>query len=265
LATLSRQFITIDGCRLQYQWHGPPTSEAPTLVFLHEGLGSISRWRDFPAALCARLGWSGLVYDRQGYGGSDPFHAPLSPRFMHDEALRVLPRVLEAFDIGRPILFGHSDGASIALIYAGAEPHAPAALILEAPHVFVEPITVSSIAAIRDAYRSTDLRARLERHHGTNADTLFESWAATWLSDEFRSWNVEEYLPKITCPTLVIQGNDDQYGTTRQVDAVAAGVSAPVNTVLLDACGHSPHIDQRNAVEAVSTEFLQQLDISAQS
>ena len=256
MSTVAPQFISIDGCRLQYQWHGPAATEAPTIVFLHEGLGSISRWRDFPAALCASLRWGGLVFDRQGYGGSDPFRAPLSPRFMHREALEVLPRVIEAFDLTRPVLFGHSDGASIALIYAGSYPRSPAALILEAPHVFVEPVTVTSIAAIRDAYRSTDLRARLARHHGSNVDVLFESWVSTWLSDEFRDWNIGEFLPAITCPTLVIQGKDDEYGTARQVEAVANGVSGRVETVLLDACGHSPHIDQRDAVEAASLGFL---------
>ena len=250
------QLITIDGCRLEYHWHGPPPSASPTIVFLHEGLGSITRWRDFPAALCARLGWGGLVYNRQGYGGSDPFRPPLPPRFMHHEALDVLPRVLDSFEISRPVLFGHSDGASIALIYCGSQPHSPAALIVEAPHVFVEPVTVASIAAVRDRYRSTDLRERLARHHGANVDTLFESWAATWLSDEFRDWNIETYLAAITCPTLVIQGANDEYGTARQVNAVANGVSGEVATVLLDACGHSPHIDQRDAVERLSWQFL---------
>ena len=265
LPALSTQFITVDGVRLEYQWHGPPASEAPTIVFLHEGLGSITRWRDFPAALCARMAWGGLVYNRQGYGGSDPLRPPLSPQFMHHQALHVLPRVLEAFGIARPVLFGHSDGASISLIYAGSRPDSPAALILEAPHVFVEPVTVTSIAAIHDSYRSTDLRARLERHHGSNVDLLFESWAGVWLSDEFRRWNIEEYLPTITSPTLVIQGTDDEYGTARQVEAVAAGVSGPVETHLLDGCRHSPHIDRRDALEAATVTFLQRLEITERS
>ena len=131
--------------------------------------------------------------------------------------------------------------------------------------MFVEPVTVTSIAAIRDAYRSTDLRARLARHHGSNVDTLFESWAATWLSDEFREWNIETSLAAITCPTLVIQGRDDEYGTAKQMNAVANGVSGRVDTVLLDACGHSPHIDQRDAVEATALRFLGQIDISGRS
>src|SRR6185369_5892972 len=163
--------LTIDGVRLEYRWVGAPPG-APTIVFLHEGLGSITQWRDFPAALCDRTGCRGLVYNRQGYGRSDPFDT-LSLRFMHHEALDVLPRVLDAFAIGQPVLFGHSDGGSIALIYAGSANAPPAMLVLEAPHVFVEDITVSSIARLRDSYRTGNLRARLERHHGGNVDRLF--------------------------------------------------------------------------------------------
>jgi len=256
LATAQPRFVTIDGCRLEYLWHGPPAGETPTVVFLHEGLGAISRWRNFPAALCAWLGWSGLAYNRQGYGGSDPFGAPLTPRFMHHEALDVLPRLLDSFAISRPVLFGHSDGASIALIGAGSELVQPAALALEAPHVFVEDLTVAGIRKIHGSYRSTDLRERLERHHATNVDALFDSWTGVWLSDEFRSWNIEEYLPRVTCPVLAIQGRNDEYGTLKQVEAIVAGVPGPVETVVLDDCGHSPHIDQRDAVEAAAARFL---------
>jgi len=262
LATLDTQFAIIDGCRLEYQWHGPPADEAPTIVFLHEGLGAISRWRDFPATLCSRLEWGGLVYNRQGYGRSDPFNAPLSPQFMHHEALDVLPRILDAFKISRPVLFGHSDGGSIALIYAAPTMAAsPSALILESPHVFVEDMTVASIAALRDSYRASDLRERLERHHGSNTDVLFESWTDVWLSDEFRGWNIEAYLPAVTCPTLVIQGRDDEYGTLRQPDAIVEGVSGEIQTLVLDACGHSPHIDQREAVESAALRFLEGPDL----
>ncbi len=230
-------------------------------MFLHEGLGAITRWRDFPAALCARLKWGGLVYNRQGYGASDPLGTLLTPRFLHREALEVLPRLLEVFEIARPVLFGHSDGGSIALIYAGSGLAQPAGLVLEAPHVFVEDLTVASIAEVRDSYGSSDLRKRLERHHGTNVDMLFESWIQVWLSDEFRHWNIEEYLPQVTCPMLVIQGTDDEYGTVKQVNAVAAGVSGRIETVLLEACRHSPHIDRREAVEAAVLSFLKQLDL----
>ncbi|HEY1307354.1 MAG TPA: alpha/beta hydrolase [Vicinamibacterales bacterium] len=305
MATLDTQFAIIEGCRLEYQWHGPPADEAPTVVFLHEGLGAITRWRDFPATLCAQLGWGGLVYNRQGYGRSDPLRAPLKPPFMHHEALDVLPRVLDTFKISRPVLFGHSDGGSIALISAGstgrltasakatavrrsferrrkaaptkaaptmaaptmaapttaAATSAPRALILESPHVFVEDMTVASIAALRDSYRASDLRERLARHHGSNTDVLFESWTRVWLSDEFRGWNIEAYLPAVTCPTLVIQGRDDEYGTVRQLDAIVEGVAGEVQTLVLDACGHSPHIDQREAVEAAALRCLEGLDL----
>jgi pimeloyl-ACP methyl ester carboxylesterase len=244
---------------LEYEWHGPLPGEAPTIVFLHEGLGAISRWRDFPAALCGRLGCGALVYNRRGYGRSDPLDPPLAPRFMHREALEALPRLLEMFDIRRPVLFGHSDGGSIALIYAGSGLASPTALILESPHVFVEDLTVASISEVRKSYRSSDLRDRLGRYHGANVDLLFESWTDVWLSDEFRDWNIEEYLPRVICPTLVIQGRDDEYGTVKQVDAIRAGVSAAIETLLLDACGHTPHIDRREAVEAASVRFLERL------
>jgi pimeloyl-ACP methyl ester carboxylesterase len=159
------------------------------------------------------------------------------------------------FEISRPILFGHSDGGSIALIYAGSGLAPAAALVLEAPHVFVEDVTVASIANVRASYGSSDLRERLERHHGTNADALFEYWTRVWLSDEIRHWIIEEYLPAIACPTLVIQGADDEYGTPKQVQSVAGGVSGKIETLLLEACGHSPHIDQREAVEAAALTF----------
>jgi pimeloyl-ACP methyl ester carboxylesterase len=249
-------FVTIDGSRLEYVWHGPPAGEAPTIVFLHEGLGSVTRWRGFPASLCERLEWGGLVYSRQGYGGSDPLGVPLSPDFMHREALEVLPRLLDSFAIRRPVLFGHSDGASMAVIYAGSTGAAPAALIAEAPHVFVEDLTVASIARIREAYDSSDLRTRLERHHRSNVDRLFESWTRVWLSHEFRRWSIEDSLPAIACPTLVIQGRDDEYGTLRQVEAIVAGAAGRVETLLLDRCGHSPHIDHPAAVQSAAAAFL---------
>jgi pimeloyl-ACP methyl ester carboxylesterase len=262
VANISSGFVTVQGCRLQYEWHGPLPGTAPTIVFLHEGLGAITRWRDFPATLCGRLGWGGLVYNRQGYGGSDPLRPPLSPDFMHREALDVLPRLLEAFDLQRPVLFGHSDGASIALIHAGSGLSSTAALILEAPHVFVEDKTVASIAELRDSYRASDLRQRFERHHGANAHTLFESWTQVWLSDEFRAWNIGPYLASIVCPTLVVQGRDDEYGTTRQVEAIRA-IAGPIETLLLEHCGHSPHLDQRAAVETAAATFLERFSCAA--
>jgi pimeloyl-ACP methyl ester carboxylesterase len=175
---------------------------------------------------------------------------------MHHHALDMLPRLLDAFDIRAPVLFGHSDGGSIALIYAGSGARVRA-LVLEAPHVFVEPLTVASIAAIRDAYDASDLPARLARHHGDNADRLFDFWTRIWLSETFRSWTIASTLPAITCPTLVIQGKEDQYGTLRQVDAISGAVAGHVEALVLDGCGHSPHIDQRAAVEAAAATFIE--------
>jgi pimeloyl-ACP methyl ester carboxylesterase len=253
--------VTIDDVRLEYRWVGPGSVEGvdrPTIVFLHEGLGSITQWKDFPAALCDRTGCRGLVYNRQGYGGSDPFDT-LTPRFMHHEALDMLPRLLEALEIQRPALFGHSDGGSIALIYAGSPGMAITVLILEAPHVFVEDVTVARIAEVRDAYRSSGLRTRLERHHGGNVDGLFDGWTAAWLNGAFRSWNIEEYLPAVACPTLVIQGADDEYGTVRQVETIADAVSGAVDTLVLDGCGHAPHLEQREKVLDAASAFLQRI------
>jgi len=253
--------VTIDGVRLEYRWVGTPARDAATIVFLHEGLGSITQWKDFPAALCERSGCRGLVYNRQGYGRSDRFDV-LSPRFMHHEALDILPRVMAALDIRQPVLFGHSDGGSIALIYAGSAAAPISALILEAPHVFVEDVTVARIAAIRDAYRASGLRTRLERHHGANVDHLFNGWTAAWLSDAFRAWNIEEYLPGVACPALVIQGADDEYGTVRQVEAIAGAVSGAIETLVLDGCGHAPHAEQREHVLNAASAFLRQMGIA---
>ena len=254
MRTLTREYLTVDGSRLEYCRIGPAAGDAPTIVFLHEGLGSITQWKDFPAALCERSGCHGLVYNRQGYGGSDTLDR-LSQRFMHHEALDVLPRVLDALEIKRPVLFGHSDGGSIALIYAGSGQHSLGGLILEAAHVFVEDVTVARIAELTASYRSTDLRARLERHHGVNVDRLFDCWTQTWLSPEFRDWNIEEYLAGIECPVLVLQGRDDEYGTLRQVEAIAAGVTHS-DTVVIDGCGHAPHLERRNEVLDASVGFL---------
>jgi pimeloyl-ACP methyl ester carboxylesterase len=234
---------------LEYRWiEGHP----PPLVFLHEGLGSVSTWRDVPDVLATRTGCAALVYSRHGHGGSDPLPAPRGVRFMHDEALRVLPELVEAHDIHNPILIGHSDGGSIALIYAGSVPsgstRTPRALVLLAPHVFVEDCSIESIRIMRERYATTDLRERLATHHGRDVDATFHGWNDVWLAPAFRNWNIEEYLAAITCPVLVIQGEDDEYGTRRQVDAIAAQVRGPVEVDLLPRCGHAPHRDQRELV-----------------
>ena len=254
------EFVSIDGARLEYVWHGPAPAQAPTLVFLHEGLGSISQWRTFPAELSSRLGCGALAYSRCGHGRSEGLTAPRSIHFMHDEATTVLPHLLDVFEVRRPILVGHSDGASIALIYAGSGFGDPIALLLEAPHVFVEDVTVTRIGELREQYRTTDLRTRLARHHGDNVDTLFQYWTDVWLRPEFRAWNIEAFLPDVSCPTLVIQGRQDEYGTERQVTALVAALDGRGEGVILDRCGHAPHIDQRATVEDIMSAFVRRLE-----
>jgi pimeloyl-ACP methyl ester carboxylesterase len=242
---------------LEYVWHGASPDEAPTLVFLHEGLGCVSAWRDFPARVAAATGCGALVYSRAGYGNSDPITVPRPVGFMHDEALATLPQVLDAAGVRRHILVGHSDGGSIALIYAGGVREAPLlGLVLEAPHVFVEELSVESIARSAEQYREGRLRAALERHHGQNTECAFWGWNQVWLGPAFRSWNIEEFLPRITVPVLVIQGEQDEYGTLRQVEAIERGCDGPVRRVILPDCGHSPHRDQPERTLDEITSFM---------
>jgi pimeloyl-ACP methyl ester carboxylesterase len=249
--------LRIGNQQLDYKWLGAAPAEAPTLVFLHEGLGSVSMWRDFPKRVVEATGDGALVYSRAGYGDSDPVDLPRTVHFMHDEALITLPKVLDAMSIREAILIGHSDGGSIALIHAGGTKDARVrGLILEAPHVFVEEHGLRRISAIAEEYRNGDLRRRLKRHHGRNVDCAFWGWNSVWLDPEFRSWNIEEYLPKIRVPVLVIQGEDDSYGTLRQVEAIEKRCSGPVTTVILEDCGHSPHVDQPATTLEAIVEFV---------
>jgi len=243
------------GRRLEYRWIGPGPGEAPTIVFLHEALGSVSTWRDFPARLAAASGCSALVYSRTGHGGSEPLSGLRSERYLHEEALDVLPAVLAHFSLSDVVLFGHSDGASISLIHAGAQPEAVRGLILEAPHVFVEEAAHGGILKAIEAYETRSLCERLSRHHGEGTDTLFRAWAEIWLRPSFRGWNIEEYLPSITCPVLVIQGEDDQYGTLRQVDSVVSQVRGPARRFVLSKCGHAPHAERPDEVLAATAAF----------
>jgi pimeloyl-ACP methyl ester carboxylesterase len=219
-------------------------------------------WRDFPDRVAAATGCGALVYSRLGYGASDPVRGPRPVRFMHDEALDVLPAVVERFKLEEVILFGHSDGASIAVVYAGARRGPVRGFVLEAPHVFVEPICIESIQRIAEAYETTGLRERLARYHGPNTDSMFRTWTDVWLRPEFRHWNIEECLPAIASPVLVVQGEDDEYGTVRQVDAVLTQVNGPAKSLVLARCGHSPHSDHPDEVlEAVSRFVRQTLDL----
>ncbi len=244
--------------RLEVAWLGPGPKESPTLVFLHEGLGSVSAWRDFPALLAKASGCGALIYSRRGYGSSDPAPLPRSVRFMHEEALEVLPRVLERFGIEAPILVGESDGASIALLYAGtaAGERRPRALLLEAPHLFVEEVCLRSIVSAREAYARGDLKKSLSRHHATDVDSTFHGWCDVWLDPAFREWSIRESLAGITAPVLAIQGEDDPYGTLRQVEDLAAGSGGYVELVVRPGCGHSPHREEPGRTLETMARFL---------
>lgn len=250
-------YLVVGGKRLEVAWHGPLPDQAPTLVLLHEGLGCVAMWRDFPAKLAASTGCGVLVYSRRGYGRSDACSLPRSVRFMHDEGLKVLPDLLEVAGIKECILIGHSDGGSIAIIYAGGTSANPLrALITEAAHVFCEEITLRSIEKAKEFYRHGDLRRKLEKYHGPNTDCAFWGWNDAWLHPDFRNWNLEEYLPSIKVPMLAIQGQNDEYGTDAQVESIAqqAGVGAEI--VVLSDSGHSPHHDQEAATLRAMTSFI---------
>jgi pimeloyl-ACP methyl ester carboxylesterase len=241
---------------LECLWFGPPPDEAPTLIFLHEGLGCAATWRDFPRRLADATGCGTLVYSRAGYGASPPVVLPRPIRYMHDEAL-VLDEVLRHFAVRDAILVGHSDGASIALIYAGSAPRPHLrALVLEAPHVFAEPIGIDSIAAMKRVYETTELRQQLVRYHGANVDVAFRGWNDVWLHPEFRDWNIEEFLAAIDVPILLIQGADDEYGTIRQLESIASRARGPVETLILPDCGHAPHRDQPDATATAIAAFV---------
>jgi len=253
--------LTVGNHQLEYAWHGPGPEEAPTLVFLHEGLGSVAMWRDFPERVVAATGFGALIYSRAGYGDSDPIDLPRPVRFMHDEALITLPQVLKATGVREAILVGHSDGGSIALIHAGDQDALQQevsirGLILAAPHVFVEEIGIDSIRAIAEKYRNGQLRERLQPYHRGNVDETFWGWNQVWLDPAFRSWNIEEYLLQIRVPVLVIQGANDQYGTILQVKAIQDGCRATVSVILLEDCGHSPHVDQPELAINAICQFL---------
>jgi pimeloyl-ACP methyl ester carboxylesterase len=247
-------FADIGGQRLEYA-RIAGNAALPTLVFLHEGLGSIAMWRDFPQRVADTTGNPALVYSRAGYGRSSPLTAPRKPDYMHAEALSALPALLDALAIDRPILIGHSDGASIALIHAGARVRAVRAVAAIAPHVFVEELSLTSIAHAKHAYVTGDLRQRLVRYHA-DVDSAFLGWNDIWLAPEFRAWNIEALLSGIECPVLLLQGKDDKYGTLAQIDAIQRQVAGGFERMELAACGHSPQRDQPEATLAALARFI---------
>ena len=244
--------ITAAGHRLETAWID---GGAPTLVFLHEGLGSIRQWRDFPEKVARATGCRALLYDRYGYGKSDVLReARVGVEFMHDGALNELPELLENLHVENPVLIGHSDGASIALIYAGTYPVRGVAVM--APHVFIEDICVESIAKASAGFETSGLRAGLAKYH-RDAGKTFHLWADAWLDPAFRQWNIEETLQRIKCPLLAIQGEQDEYGTMAQLDAIKAQAGGPCELLKLPDCGHSPQKDQPEKVVKAVAEFVQ--------
>jgi len=250
--------ITVNGLRLEYRDHPATETGRPTLMLLHEGLGSVAMWRDFPAKLAAATGCRVVVWSRPGYGGSQAYDEPRTPRYMHREAEEGLPALIAALDIERPVLVGHSDGGSIALIFAGTYPEVPLGIAVMAPHEFVEDVTLAGIRDARAAWESTDLPKKLARYHHDQAQRVFSDWNDTWLAPAFRDWNIEAYLPKIRCPILAIQGEDDEYATMRQIEAIAEQVPG-TRLLKLARCGHTPQRDQEAAVLEALTAFVSRL------
>jgi pimeloyl-ACP methyl ester carboxylesterase len=249
-----RFHLTVQGHSVEVQRIRARSANSPELVFLHEGLGSISHWKDFPQRVAEATGAPVTVYSRYGCGNSALLAEPRTVRYMHDEALHSLPDLLAQLHIDNPILIGHSDGASIALIYAGGH-HRVRSLVLLAPHVFVENLSIASIAQAKTSFEATNLPEKLARHH-RDAVRTFWGWNDIWLHPDFRRWNIEEYLPRISCPILVIQGLDDEYGTQAQVQAIATKSGGTVETFLLANCRHSPQRDQADAVLAAIAKFV---------
>ena len=256
----SEHIVLSGGDTIEIARVGRDDRTGPLMVFLHEGLGSVAMWRDFPARLCAAAGMRGLVYSRRGYGRSTP--RPPDERwaqdFMHRHARETLPTLLDAIgeDVARrpPWLFGHSDGGSIALIHAASFPGRIAGAVVVAPHVFVEPISIASIEAIRVAYAETDLRGRMARFHD-DVDSAFFGWSDAWLSPAFHDWDITALLPAIHCPVLAVQGHDDEYGTMAQVQTIVRTVPG-AELLALDRCGHSPHREQPEALTEAVLDFL---------
>jgi pimeloyl-ACP methyl ester carboxylesterase len=256
MTTLSASgFLSIGASDLEYRMIGPSPDEAPTIVMLHEGLGSAGLWGDFPEKLQSATGCGVLVYSRAGYGASTPVKLPRPLDYMHIEALEVLPKLLDLIGFRRGLLLGHSDGASIAAIYAGGvADHRIRGLALIAPHFVVEDISVISIAGIKQAYETTDLRSKLKRWHN-DVDNAFYGWNGAWLDAKFRDWDISEYLAYIRVPVAILQGVDDVYGTIRQIEIAQEECYCPVDVTIIPGAGHSPHREAPGATLEAIAEF----------
>jgi pimeloyl-ACP methyl ester carboxylesterase len=252
-------FLTVGAAHLEYRMIGLAPERRPTIVMLHEGLGSAGLWGDFPEKLQAATGAGVFAYSRAGYGHSTPVTLPRPLDYMHVEALDVLPKLLDKIGFRRGILLGHSDGASIAAIYAGShQDHRVQGLALIAPHFIVEDISVTSIAEIKAAYETTNLKEKLARWH-KDVDNAFYGWNGAWLDPKFRDWDISEYLAYIRVPVMIVQGADDQYGTLRQIEIAQEECYCPVDVTILPGAGHSPHREAAEATLAVITDFAASL------
>jgi pimeloyl-ACP methyl ester carboxylesterase len=251
--------LHIGASALEYRMIGPKPGDAPTIVMLHEGLGSAGLWGDFPDKLQAAAGAGVFAYSRAGYGASTPATLPRPIDYMHLEALEVLPKVLDVIGFKRGLLLGHSDGASIAAIYAGGvQDHRIRGLALIAPHFIVEDISVTSIAEIKVAYETTDLRAKLGRWH-SDVDNAFYGWNGAWLNPKFRDWDISEYLAYIRVPVAIVQGADDHYGTIRQIEIAREECYCPVDVSIITGAGHSPHREAPEATLNAIAEFAKSI------
>lgn len=253
-------FVEADGARLEVRSWGPGPDAQRTIVLLHEGLGSVSAWRDWPERLADETGWGVVAYSRRGYGRSDPAPLPRPINYMEYEAEVVLPQVLDAIDFRRGVLLGHSDGGSIAALnLGGVRDHRIRGAILMAPHFFVEDCSVDAIRKAREAYEKGDLRSRLQRHHD-DVDNAFRGWNDAWLNPDFRDWDITQALWPIQVPVLAIQGAEDPYGTRAQVDVIGEEMYAPAEIHLLDGCGHAPHRDRAETTLKLIVDFLRRLE-----
>jgi pimeloyl-ACP methyl ester carboxylesterase len=261
MAQLSDQgYFLINGKALEYAYAAGPGSDRPAIVLLHEGLGCCAMWKDFPQRLSGACRTAVLSYSRFGYGRSDSAGLPWRLTYMHDEARNILPQVLDQAGLDDVILMGHSDGASVATIYAGCQPSRHlCGLVLMAPHFFVEDVSISSIKRAKVAYENSDLRSSLERYHGINTDEAFYGWNTSWLDTGFRSWDITSFIEQINVPVLALQGRDDEYGTPAQLDALELGCQSPYDVRLFNNCGHSPHRDQPILTLAAVADFIAQL------
>ena len=252
-------FLELAPLRLEYRMIGPRPDAAPTIVMLHEGLGSVGLWGAFPEALATATGAGVFVYSRTNYGRSSPGKLPRTVNFMHEEALDVLPRVLAAIGFERGILLGHSDGASIATIYAGSvQDHRVRGLVLMAPHFFTEDMGLAQIRSTNEDYQSGNLREKLERWHA-DVDSAYQSWSGPWLAPEFLAWDITETLGYIRVPILIIQGADDQYGTLKQIEVAQQECYCPVEAAILPGVRHSPHRDAPALTRDTAAAFINRL------